>query len=137
MKKNEPIGDIASRFLDGNFSKRMLTRGKWIPNTDIYETEKCFVVVVELAGVKKEEIQLQQHNSELIISGVRNAPETGTSQILMVHQLEIDFGTFEKVITLPKRADLTRIEATFFDGYLIINIIKEKDSGKTIDIEII
>ena len=44
---------------------------QWTPNTDVYVTENGLVVKVELAGMRKEDLQLVIEGNKVKISGHR------------------------------------------------------------------
>src|SRR5207244_12447331 len=43
----------------------------WVPNTDVYVTEGGLVIKVELAGMRKEDLELTVESHRLKISGQR------------------------------------------------------------------
>src|SRR5438132_12115522 len=43
----------------------------WIPNTDVYATEGQLVIKVELAGMRREDLELTVEGNRLMISGQR------------------------------------------------------------------
>src|SRR5207245_9752059 len=52
---------------------RLETAGEthWIPNTDVYVTEGTLVIKVELAGMRREDLELTVEGSRMMISGQR------------------------------------------------------------------
>lgn len=105
---------------------------KWRPNVDMFEHEEDIIVVVELAGVAREDISVIFHDGKLWISGVRkdNIPYTGRKY----HQMEIDYNEFERVIYLPKNVDVEKISAKLDNGIMIIKVpVIRPESPKTID----
>lgn len=94
--------------------------GAWQPPVDIFERPDRIVLVVELPGVDKEDLDVYVERDILKITGVRpkRIPE-GTQH---VHQMEIAYGHFARFVKLPACADVDHIEAQFKDGYLTIEI---------------
>ncbi len=92
----------------------------WQPHIDVFEREDRFIIVVELPGVRKEQIEAHVENGILQIKGTREKriPQ-GTTH---VHQLEIPYGSFTRLLQLPQSADVKRIEAQYEDGFLTIEI---------------
>ena len=43
----------------------------WIPNTDVYATDDGLVVKVELAGMRREDLELAVEGNRLLITGQR------------------------------------------------------------------
>jgi HSP20 family protein len=100
----------------------------WAPAINLCEDETHYCVVVELAGVTAEEIDLQTEGRKLILSGFREAPglpESGGN--VRLHHMEIDHGVFSRSLELPTDADMEdadRIEAVYRLGFLWIHIPK-------------
>ncbi len=87
---------------------------QWRPPTDVYETEKEFVVVVEIAGMRGADISAIYDKGLLSIRGIRS--DRGVPKAY--HQMEIAYGEFLTEIKLPNRIDTENIEATYSDGFL-------------------
>ena len=41
----------------------------WVPNTDVYVTEESLTIKVELAGMRKEDLELTVEENQLTITG--------------------------------------------------------------------
>ena len=97
----------------------------WEPNTDIIESDEHVIIRMELAGVKREDISVKLKNGKLYIIGVRweDKPQQGA----IYHQLEIHYGQFVKVISLPESLEHNDISASFQEGILEIRISKESN----------
>jgi HSP20 family protein len=94
----------------------------WRPPTDVYETDECVVVKVEIAGMEERDFAVSLDAKRLTISGVRNDPAAK----LGYQQMEILYGHFETEVRLPRAIDQDRIEATYEDGFLHIRLPKAK-----------
>ena len=70
----------------------------WSSPTDVYETEKGYIVRVEIAGMREEDFEIIFENGYLFISGVR--PDV--SERRAYHQMEIRFGKFSTTIVVPE-----------------------------------
>ena len=105
----------------------------WKPYCDMYECPRCLHVIVELAGVSVDEVEVLLQGRTLIIRGDRPQPqpdEYGT-----VHQMEINFGSFERVLELPHPVDQEATAAAYRNGFLFIELPKvERGSGRGIHI---
>ncbi|MGQ9628847.1 MAG: Hsp20/alpha crystallin family protein [bacterium] len=98
---------------------------RWRPSVDIYETAEHLVILVELAGVVKDDISIVLEDNILRISGRR--VDLPPAPKVRLHQMEIDFGDFETVIKVPTSVDGEGIKASYRDGFLRIMIPKEKE----------
>ena len=71
----------------------------WYPSADVYRTRDGWVVKVELAGVRADEIEIRVERDSLHIAGCRQ--DTYYSESLSYHQLEITYSRFEKTVSFP------------------------------------
>jgi len=92
----------------------------WVPNTDVYATDTGLVVKVELAGMRREDLELSVEDSRLRIRGHRpDGCRAGRCNFLV---MEINYGSFESVIEMPAGYDLRRATAVYQNGFLRIDI---------------
>lgn len=90
----------------------------WQPNLDVYETGDAVVVVVELAGIQAEPVDISVDGRILLLRGARTPHFLpGYHQF---YQLEIPQGSFERTVRLPTAVDGERAEARYRDGFLEI-----------------
>ncbi|MEA3460170.1 MAG: Hsp20/alpha crystallin family protein [Chloroflexota bacterium] len=94
----------------------------WHPPTDVYETNECVVVKVEIAGLRREDFSISLSGRTLTIRGVRQ--DTVVKQAC--HQLEINYGHFETEVYLPQNMAQDQIKATYEDGFLQVILPKAK-----------
>ena len=96
----------------------------WRPAVNAYRCIDEFVIFVDLAGVPPESIELSAEPGRLIIRGLRPAPEPACrrSDLAQLLALEIDQGTFERVLDLPHTIDPERIETEYRDGLYQIQL---------------
>ncbi|MEF3694994.1 MAG: Hsp20/alpha crystallin family protein [Candidatus Cloacimonadota bacterium] len=71
----------------------------WHPKCDVYQTESEWVIVVELAGVEKDEISISVAEDYLRLSGSRSF--TFAHNPACYYNMEIDTGRFERRIFFP------------------------------------
>jgi HSP20 family protein len=94
----------------------------WRPLTDVYETEKEFVVRMDVAGMNPGDFDVLLHGRVLTIKGVRRDPTpTGRKHF---HKMEISLGPFERNIAIPPDVQISSLEAHYENGYLMIRIDK-------------
>jgi HSP20 family protein len=104
----------------GSVSKTAM--GVWRPPTDVFETTDHVVVKMEVAGVRKEDLDVTFEEHCLRIRGRRE--ERGTGKKVAVSQMEVEYGVFERNISILHPVDADRIEASYGDGFLLIRIPK-------------
>jgi len=102
---------------------KSVSRQHWSPLADVYETADRLIVRLEIAGVKREDLGIALEDSRLIIRGVRH--ESTRANITSFHQMEINYGYFERVFHLRPGVRQQDISAHFEDGFLTISIEKQ------------
>ncbi len=92
----------------------------WVPNTDVYVTEEMLVIKVELAGMRKEDLELTVEGNQLTITGHR--PDGCRAPKCKFLVMEIKYGSFQCVIELPPGYDLSLAKAAYQNGFLRIDV---------------
>jgi HSP20 family protein len=98
----------------------------WQPHVDIYHAPEGWVVKMELAGVRPQDVSITMRGSQLRISGVRydRIVEAGWRHYAM----EIAYNRFERTIELPCDLEHARISVEGRDGMLLLRVIAKKES---------
>lgn len=109
--------------------------GHWAPNTDVYLTEEGMVIRVELAGMRREDLELTVENQQLTISGHRSdGCRTGKCSFVV---MEIDYGPFQTTLDLPVGYDLSRARASYQNGFLRITVPEKiQGAGTSVSISV-
>ena len=81
----------------------------WIPNADVYVGDEGLVVKVEIAGMRREDLELAVEGNRLLITGQR--PDGCRLPGVKFLVMEINYGFFESVIELPPGYDLAQAKA--------------------------
>lgn len=94
----------------------------WTPAINAYCCRDQIVVCVDLAGVDREEIEVQAEPRRMFVRGVRRPLETtaDAGPPLQVFAIEIDQGFFQREITLPLEIEPDRVRAEQRNGLLWI-----------------
>jgi HSP20 family protein len=91
------------------------------PLSDITTTDKEVKVILEMPGIKKEDIKINAYEQKVEIKTAENAQRK-----------------YHKIIDLPKQADLETARSTYNNGILEVTFDKKKEQkpkGKEIKIE--
>lgn len=106
----------------------------WAPSVDVFETDNGYVFSVELAGVRKEDVNVKVENGVLVIHGQRKLENE--QKIREWHRIEGSYGTFSRSFELPEGVDTESLDASFRDGLLTIKVAKaEKAKPRKIDVK--
>ena len=95
---------------------------EWLPPTDVYETEQEFVVLMELPGLKQEEIKVSFTEGVLTIHGERRNELQGSR--VRYHQMEIRYGPFQREICFPTSIAKQGVKAQYRQGLLQVVLPK-------------
>ena len=99
-----------------------LAQRTWIPQMDIYETPEEIVIRAEIAGVDKEDLEVEISSKALKIFGSRTEPpcvENATYRLA-----EIQYGKFERILYLPTPIETDTVSTTYTNGFLEIILTK-------------
>ena len=94
----------------------------WYPACDVFEDKDTVKIVVELPGVKPDDVQLTLENNALIIRGQKKQQAEESTE--RVHRYERSYGTFERAFVLPSTVDAEKITADFGNGLLTVAVPK-------------
>jgi len=111
----------------------LLDQRVWYPQMDIMETPQAFVILADAAGLKKNEIQITIKKNLVHLYGRRERLFTPETRRFL--QMEIEYGSFERVFQLPVLIDEDKIEVQYQDGLLTITLPKKPTPAKTIPIK--
>ena len=92
----------------------------WNPAADVYQGSDGWVVKVDLAGVRPDELELVLNDSVLIIRGCRR--DTFYREGFTCQQMEITYSRFEKRIDFPCPIDPSSLKHDYRDGFLLVNM---------------
>lgn len=71
----------------------------WHPKCDVYQTDSEWVIVVELAGINKDEVSISLTDEYLRVSGTRSFPSPNCAT--SYYSMEIETGRFDRRIFFP------------------------------------
>ena len=100
--------------------RRLTPEMPWAPSMDIYEKDNTVVIKAELPGVKREDIDIALDNGALMIRGERKSEQEVKEEAF--YRMERSYGSFQRRIPLPFKAQPDQIEANFSDGVLELRI---------------
>lgn len=103
----------------------------WQPPIDIFEDHENILIVIEIPGVKPEQIYVESTPGLLVIRGEIPPVE---SQMVPRYR-ERNIRGFLRQIPLPPQANPDQAEAFYQNGLLEIKIPKETPRGQRIDVK--
>lgn len=100
--------------------KARLCDRSWSPAADIYRTSDGWIVKLDLAGVRAEDIEVTISGPYLKVTGVRR--DTFHGEGISYHQLEITYSRFERTLRLPCDIESAHLARQYKDGLLILHL---------------
>ncbi len=100
------------------FSRR---RHAFQPQCDCYRTDdpSTLHLLLELPGVDPAAVRIVASGTTLVVSGVRERPHPAAARY---HQVEIEYGPFERRIELGEDVDADAATATYEAGMLRLEV---------------
>jgi HSP20 family protein len=106
----------------------------WEPPTDVVETEREIIIIVEVPGMDGRDIDVVTDGKIIKISGTRkNITPRERKQF---HKLEIQVGPFERILELPVPVDQAEVSAQYNKGILNIKLQKLEEQKRVRRVEI-
>ena len=96
------------------------------PVADISETEDAVEVKAELPGMDPKDIDVSLENGVLTIKGEKKFEDEQKKEDY--HRIERSYGSFARSFRLPHEVDEAKVEATYKDGVLRLNLPKAESA---------
>lgn len=112
--------------MDEMLAPRLKNAASLSPAIDVDETEQGYNVSIELPGVTREDIDVSLEANVLTIRGEKKQEEQRKKG--RRRWTERMYGAFQRSFTLPADSDPGRLEASFRDGVLRIDVPKTEAS---------
>src|SRR5580700_145812 len=93
----------------------------WQPSADVYRTRDGWLLKLDLAGVRSEDVTVSIQGRRVSVSGVRRDSflEEGSSY----YSMEISYNRFERSFEMPADLETARVSIAARDGLLLIRMI--------------
>jgi len=109
----------------GSLARQAQLFSGWTPALDLYQNDDNVVAIVELPGMRKEDIDISLHDGMLTIAGERQG-SSGEGQ--SAERTERFSGKFRRSITLPTRVEASKVGASYKDGILTVTLPKAEEA---------
>ena len=101
-------------------------RADWTPPVDIRETDKAYVLSVDIPGVAPEQLEITSDKGVLTIRGQRAGEAQTETEVNRYRRVERAYGKFVRRFTLPETANVDAIAAKTAQGVLTVTIPKQE-----------
>ena len=121
-----------SQALEAQEKKELVTKEEktvpgryFVPNTDIFETEDALVVVMEIPGVEKNNVEINLESDSLRVEA---RIDYGKYEGLDPLYTEYNVGHFTRAFALSNQIDRAKIGAELDNGVLTLTLKKAKEA---------
>lgn len=99
---------------------------RWAPLTDVVETKDAIVFKAELPGMEEKDITIEFENGVLTVQGERTVELDENEKGF--RRIERSYGKFFRTFTLPPNVDPDKINATYKEGLLTVEVPKKEEA---------
>ena len=106
--------------------------GGGYPPVNVFRKGDDFIIIAELAGVKKSDLDVQVKGRTIRVTGAKTV---GYQEKAAVHRRERLAGRFDRAVTMPVEIDPDRVKAEYRDGVLALFLPRaESEKPKSIKV---
>ena len=103
------------------------------PPVNVFQQDENFIVIAELPGVDKKDLDIQVKDNRVRIAGKRTIDYGAGASM---HRRERVFGTFDRTFAVPIEIDTEQVKAEYRDGMLAIRLSRsEKSKPRSVAID--
>lgn len=106
----------------------------WTPAADLFVTDEAVCLMIEIAGVKKEDLTIFLAPTWIHVRGLKESPKT-YDQGVNFYKLEIPYGFFQKRVALPYRIEPKSLKINLKDGLLTLRMRRKEKGVEIIKVE--
>jgi HSP20 family protein len=94
--------------------------GRWRPPADVYRTGSGWLVKLDLAGVRPDDIELKRRGRRLVVRGVRR--DSTVRECQRSWSMEIAYSQFERAFDFPEEIAGAALSMDYRDGMLLVRL---------------
>lgn len=122
----EPMGDV---FFDRLWPEWPRDMGEeWSPSMDFYEKDGKYFLSAELPGMSKDDITVTVDKGVVTVTGKKETKKE--EKDANYYLKETTFGSFSRSFRLPGDIEEDKVNATFKDGVLALEMPHKKESAR-------
>jgi len=102
------------------------------PPVNVFRKGDDFVVIVELPGIKKSDLDIQVKGNTIRIAGTKSVDYEAKGSL---HRRERLAGRFDRAVAIPVQIDIDQVKAEYRDGILALFLPRaEQDKPRSIKV---
>lgn len=124
------IENFFNREFDNFFSDRYQGNNVFAstPAVNVVENKDGFRIEVAAPGMKKEDFKINLNHNHLTISAQKQEEAAEDNQEQKYARREFSYSSFQRTFTLPQSVDAEKVEASYTDGILHVNLPKREEA---------
>lgn len=127
---------LDSLFNGDGFGFPTARNGYHSPKVDAIQTQNSYIIKMDLPGLTENDVDITLKNDVLTIASAEKEKQENTEneqaenkEIFLIHErLCSDSLKFRRSFTLPKDIDPTKVNASFKNGVLSVEIARKEES---------
>ncbi len=128
LRRRSTLPSFVDEFLGDDLFNRFFNENEnvTVPSVNIKEGKDDYSIEVAAPGFEKKDFKVDLNNNVLEISSEKEIKEESNNEKVM--RREFRYSSFKRTFTLPDTADTDKINASYKDGILSINIPKKDEA---------
>ncbi|MDQ3327442.1 MAG: Hsp20 family protein [Chloroflexota bacterium] len=107
--------------MDASRNTALNAAGEWRPPVDVFQMDDELTVLVELAGMVEDDIEVVLFDDVLVVKGERK-PALDPERELTYYEAGVRYGQFRVEVFLRSQIEVELIEASYQNGFLRIKL---------------
>ena len=125
MNISNDFDDMFRTVFHSDWKYPLKTKPNWKPEIDIKESDNLFQIKADIPGLTKKDIKVSLKGDQLTISGERKKISDNEND--HYHYRERSAGKFNRSFNLPESINKDKIQASFKNGILSIELEKHEE----------
>ncbi len=125
-KQNTWYPSIMDDFFNANWNFEVPNYSHSLPAVNIKEADKEFTLQIASPGLTKEDFEVSFEDNVLSIEVVKKNDVKENNNDFT--RFEFDYNSFKRSFTIPESVEINKIEASYLNGILNINLTKKKEA---------
>jgi len=125
-KQNTWYPSIMDDFFNTNWNFDIPTYSNSLPAVNVKEADKEFLLQIASPGLTKEDFEVSFEDNVLSIEVLKKDDVKANNNDFS--RFEFDYNSFKRSFTIPESVEISKIEASYLNGVLNINLPKKKEA---------
>ncbi|RMG88562.1 MAG: Hsp20/alpha crystallin family protein [Bacteroidetes bacterium] len=126
QRPSTSLSKIFENFFNEDMMNFPTQFNKTVPAVNIRENEDGFSLEVAAPGLNKEDFSIELNDNVLVISSSKNT-ENEVNEDNYTRR-EFSYEAFQRAFTLPETVDVTKINAKYENGILVVDLPKKEEA---------